>query len=133
MKKLTLLQFAFVGLLVVTSPQVHAGSAVAIEPHHGRMATAYGGPVLREQQRALANARSLYGEGVRLLASTDEPGYCAVGTAQKGIRVVIAVSLGKRSSAEARKNVLAQLAKAGGVTPKIISRWRDSYERTASN
>ena len=133
MEKLTLLQFAFIGLLIVTAPHVHAGSAVAIEPHHGRMATAYGGPVLREQQRALANARSLYGSGVKLLASTDEPGYCVVGTAQKGDRVVVAVSLAQKSAAAAKTNVLAELAKAGGVTPRIISLWHDSYEPTAAN
>jgi len=118
MKKLTLLQFAFIGLLAVTAPHVHAGSAVAFEPYHVRMATAYGGPVLREQKRALANARSLYGPGVKLLASTDEPGYGVVGTAQKGDRVVVAVSLGQKSAAAAKNYVLAELAKAGGCHTK---------------
>ena len=70
--------------------------------------------------------------GVKLLAYTDGVGYCAIGPRKKGSHVVIAVSLANRSSAEARNNVLAQLAKAGGVTPKIMARWRDSSARTAS-
>jgi hypothetical protein len=133
MKTNALILFALLGWMAVCIQRANAGSAVAIEPHHGRMATAYGGAVLREQQRALANARRLYGPGVKLLASTDEPGYCVVGTAQKGDRVVISVSLAQKSAAAAKTNVLAELAKAGGVTPRIISLWHDSYEPTASN
>ena len=84
MDKLTLLEFAFIGLLAATPPHVHAGSAVAIEPHHGRMATAYGGPVLREQQRALANARSLYGSGVNSWSPRMNQAIVSSGPRRKG-------------------------------------------------
>ena len=133
MKKTMLFPFAFVALMGFSISSAKAGSAVAIEPIHGKMVNSYGEPRAIAIQRAMAGARRRYGAGVKLLAYTDGVGYCAIGTAQKGSHVVIAVSLAKRSSAEARNNVLAQLAKAGGVTPRIISLWHDSYEPAAAN
>jgi hypothetical protein len=39
--------------MAIDIQRVNAGSAVAIEPHHGNLTTAYGGPVAREKQLAL--------------------------------------------------------------------------------
>ena len=45
----------------MTLQSVNAGSAVAMEPRHGNLATAYGGPMQREAERALAEGRRRYG------------------------------------------------------------------------
>jgi len=123
-----------ISLATMAFQSANAGSAVAMEPRHGNMATAYGGPVSREEQRALANGRRLYGSNVRIIAATDVAGYCAVGVAARvGSTVIVGVALGQKSTNDAKAIVFAQLRKAGGVKPKIISIWHDSSRSTASN
>jgi len=59
----------------------HAGSAVAMERHHGNLATAYGGPVEREKQRALDEARRRYGADVRIIAVARRGNSSVIGVA----------------------------------------------------
>ena len=73
MKTITLLLLALIGLTAMAIQNANAGAAVATDTL-GNMATAYGGPVQREKQRALAEASRRYGPNVRILASTDIPG-----------------------------------------------------------
>ena len=124
MKRSASIRFVLFGLMAIGIQRVNAGSAVAIEPHHGNLATAFGGPVAREKQRALLQARQLYGSDVKLFAASDVVGYGAVGVAGHGKKALIAAALGRKSAAEAQSVVLSQLTKAGGTNPKVISRWR---------
>jgi hypothetical protein len=103
----------------------NAGSAVAFEPRSGKMVNSTGHPEHVAIQRAMAGARHLYGPNVRILAATDVTGYCAVGVASRvGKTVIVGAALGRPSAADARDIVLDQLYRAGGIKPKIISRWR---------
>ena len=124
---------AFLALIAVGIQRANAGSAVAIEPHHGNLTTAYGGPVLREEQRALRHARQLYGKNVKLFAASDVSGYGAVGVAGHGNKALVAAALGRKSAAEAQSIVLSQLVKAGGTNARIITSWHDTPVRIASN
>jgi hypothetical protein len=100
---------------------VHAGSAVAIQNNHANLATAYGGPVEREKVRALANARRLYGDDVRILASSDVAGYGAIAVARhpNGHGSIIGVALGMRSPTEADTLAIKRCLKAGGLHPQV--------------
>jgi hypothetical protein len=120
-------------LFVFGLTNANTGSAVAIEPHHGNLTTAYGGPVLREEQRALRHARQLYGKNVKLFAASDVSGYGAVGVAGHGNKALVAAALGRKSAAEAQSIVLSQLVKAGGTNARIITSWHDTSVRIASN
>ena len=102
----------------------NAGSAVAIEPRHGKMVNSYGKPEAIAIDRAMAGARHLYGSNVKLLAATNVTGYCAVGVATHGDKALVATALGRKSKREAQALVLDELAKAGGTTPKIIAQWK---------
>ena len=119
MKRSTLFRFVLLGLMALVSHGANAGSAVAMEPRHGNLATAYGGPMQREQQRALAQARRLYGANVRIVASTDIAGYGAIAVARFGDRAIIGVALGKRSATEAYTIAIEQCLKAGGTHPQV--------------
>lgn len=119
MKRSTLFRLVLLGLMALASHNAYAGSAVAMEPRHGNLATAYGGPMQREEQRALAQARRLYGANVRIVASTDISGYGAIAVARFGKRAIIGVALGKRSANEADTIAIEQCLKAGGTHPEV--------------
>lgn len=114
-----LLALAGFGALAVQS--VDAGSAVAMEPRHGNLATAYGGPMQREEERALAEGRRRYGPDVRIIAASDVTGYGAIAVARFGKRAIIGVALGQRSAAEAYTRAIEHCLRAGGTNPKV--RW----------
>lgn len=119
MKKITVFLFIF-GL--VSFHNAIAGSAVALGPHN-QLATAYGGPVEREMQRALDVAHRKYGANVRIIAATDVTGYgaIAVATHPNGYGSIIGVSLGNRSTTEADTLAIQHCLRAGGTNPKV--RW----------
>ena len=71
---LALILVGFMGFSFLTCEHADAGSAVALAAHN-QLATAYGGSIQREEQRALADALRRYGPPVRLLAATDVTGY----------------------------------------------------------
>jgi len=106
---------------VLLIQNAHAGSAVAMETHHGRLATAYGGPIEREKERALNTARRLYGKDVRIIAATDVTGYGAIAIARWRDRFVVGVALGMRSATEANTVAIKKCLKAGGIDPQV--RW----------
>jgi hypothetical protein len=121
MKRSALLRLALVSTAVAAIQNANAGSAVAIGPHN-QLATAYGGPVEREKQRALETARRRYGADVKILAASDVTGYGAIAVARHpNGNWVIGVALGRRSATEADSLALNQCLKVGGVNPKI--RW----------
>jgi hypothetical protein len=125
MKNAALLLLTVLGLTVSSMHNAKAGSAVAFEPHSGKMVNSSGHPEQIAIQKAMAEARHLYGPNVRILAATDVTGYCAVGVAGRvGKTAIVGVALGQKSAADAQAIVLDQLYKAGGIKPKIISRWR---------
>ena len=105
----------------MTYQSVDAGSAVAMEPRHGNLATAYGGPMQREEERALAEGRRRYGPDVRIIAASDVTGYGAIAVARFGKRIIVGVALGKRSAAEADTLAIEHCLNAGGTNPKV--RW----------
>jgi len=100
---------------------VRAGSAVANDGF-GHLATAYGGPKRREEQRALAEALRKYGRGdFRIIAATDVTGFGAIAVARHpdGYRTIIGVSLGKRSATEADTLAIEKCLRAGGKNPQV--------------
>jgi selenophosphate synthase len=124
MKRSSLFSFALLVLVGVLIQNVNAGSAVAMERQHGNLATAYGGPVEREKQRALDEARRRYGADVRIIAATDVTGYGTIVVARLGNRAIIGVALGKRSAAEAATLAVEHCLKAGGTDPLVRWAWR---------
>jgi hypothetical protein len=105
--------------LLLALQSANAGSAVALAPHN-QLATAYGGPVAREKQRALDEARRKYGANARILAATDTTGYGAIAVARHpNGNWVIGVSLGKRSATEASTLAIEHCLKAGGRNPQV--------------
>lgn len=120
MKRRILFCFVLLGLTALALQKANAGSAVAIGPHH-QLATAYGGPVEREKQRALDEARRKYGANVRILAASNVTGYGAIAVARhpNGYGWIIGVSLGNRSATEADTLAIEHCLKAGGVNPQV--------------
>ena len=110
-----------VAISVAGTPHAQAGSAVAMERYHGNLATAYGGPMEREKQRALTNARRLYGPDVRIIAASDVRGFGAIAVAwnPSGHGSIIGISLGKRSATEAYTSAIEKCVKAGGLKPQV--------------
>jgi hypothetical protein len=108
-------------MTAVTIETGHAGSAVAVQRNHSNLATAYGGPVEREKERALDLARRKYGPDVKLLAWSDTTGYGAIAVARhpNGYGTIIGVSLGKRSATEADTLAIEKCLKAGGKNPQV--------------
>ena len=133
MKKLTLLQFAFIGLLAVTAPHVNAGSAVAFEPYHVRMASAYGGPILRESSELSRTLAGFTGQVSNSWLPRMNQAIVPSGPRRKGTGWLLLFLLPRNPQPRRKTMFLAELAKAGGVTPRIISLWHDSYEATAAN
>jgi hypothetical protein len=122
MKRRALFQLALIGLIVIALENANAGSAVAWDGHKN-LSTAYGGPVEREKARALETARRKGWANVRIIASTDIPGYGAIAVARhpSGYGSLIGVSLGKRSATEAYVMAVDHCRKAGGTNPRV--RW----------
>jgi hypothetical protein len=120
MKKNALFGFTLIGLAIVALQNINAGSAVATDDR-GNLATAYGGPVEREKQRALETARLRYRTNFRILASSDQIGYGAIAVAllPNGHASVIGVALGKRSATEANTMAIDHCLEGGGVNPKV--------------
>jgi hypothetical protein len=120
MKRSAIFRFILLGFLAVAFQSVNAGSAVVLGPHN-QLATAYGGPVRIEEQRALAEARRKYGNNVRILASSDVTGYGAIAVARhpNGYGWIIGVSLGNRSATQADALAIDHCRKAGGVNPQV--------------
>jgi hypothetical protein len=120
MKRSAMFWLILLGLTGMAMQNANAGSAVALGPHN-QLATAYGGPVAREKQRALAEARRRYGTDVRILAATDVAGYGAIAVARhpNGRGSIIGVALGKRSAAEAAALAIKHCVTAGGTDPKV--------------
>lgn len=119
MKRTVLFGLALLAMSVGAVQNANAGAAVALGPHN-QLATAYGGPMKREEQRALAEARRRYGPNVRLLAATDLTGYGAIAAARHpNGNWVIGVSLGNRSATEADALAIDHCLKAGGRNPQV--------------
>ena len=119
MKRSPLLLFISLGFVTVALHKADAGSAVALAAHN-QLATAYGGSIQREEQRALADALRRYGPPVRVLAATDVTGYGAIAVARHpNGNWVIGVSLGKRSATEAYTLAVDHCLKAGGTHPEV--------------
>ena len=87
----------------------------------GHLTAAYGGPVEREKERALEDARRRYGANFRILASTDATGYCAIAVSlhPNGYGSIIGVSLGNRSATEAYTLAVDHCLKTGGTHPEV--------------
>ena len=119
MKRTVFFGLALLAMSIGAMQNANAGSAVAMEPRHCNLATAYGGPVEREKARALNNARRLYGNDVRIIAATDVTGYGAIAVGRWRDRFVVGVVLGKRSATEADTLAIARCLKAGGRNPQV--------------
>ena len=121
MKTRMLFPLALVFFVALASENANAGAAVAIG-EHDQLAAAYGGPIKREEQRALAQARRKYGPNkVRLLAATDVTGYGAIAVARRPGGWLVGIALGRRSATEADTLAIEQCRKAGGIKPRV--RW----------
>jgi hypothetical protein len=127
MKRSVIFRFALVALAGVLIQDAGAGSAVAFTSN-GQLAAAYGGPVQREKERALAEAQRRNGADVRIVAATDVTGYGAIAVARhpNGIGSVIGIALGRRSQAEAAALAIKQCLKRGGTDPKVKTEFFDS-------
>ena len=125
MKKNALFRFALIGLVGVAIHNAHAGSAVAWDGN-GHFSTAYGGPVEREKQRALATAHRNGWTTAKIIAATDSPGYGAIAVAlhPNGYGSVNGIAIGRRSATEADAAAIKLCLKAGGTNPKIRWAWR---------
>jgi hypothetical protein len=106
-------------IVFLAAESANAGAAVAISGD-AQLATAYGGPMKREERRALAEARRKYGGNVRLLAASDVTGYGAIAVArQPGGGWIVGVALGRRSATEADTLAIKQCLKGGGIKPQV--------------
>lgn len=79
----TLILVGLMGFSFLTCEHADARSAVVLAPDN-QPATACSGPIQREEQRALAEARRRYSPNVTLLAATDVTGYGAIAVARCG-------------------------------------------------
>jgi hypothetical protein len=124
MKRNIITGVALACVVSALAPDAKAGSAVAWDGHGG-LATAYGGPVQREKQRALEVARRKYGPNVRILAATDVTGYGAIAVARhpNGYGSIIGAALGSRSATEADALAIKRCLEAGGTNPRIKWGW----------
>jgi len=124
MKKTILFRLALLAFGTVALCSAHGGSAVAIAPHN-QMVTSYGHTREIAKQRALEEARRKYGDNVRILASSDVTGYCAIAKARhpKG-NWVIGVSLGNPSATQANTLAMKWCVQAGGKNPRVIRGFR---------
>ena len=126
MKKSALFRLVLLSMTVVAIQRASAASAVAIDPH-GHVTRAYGVMFTAEEakQNALELAHKLGYKGARILASSRNYGYCAIALAYRknDRRVLIGVSLGHRSQAEADRIAISQCVKEGGYEPRVYARF----------
>jgi hypothetical protein len=134
MKKSALFLLAAGLFATATLNTANAGSAVVLAPHN-QMVTSYGHPVEVAKQRALELARRKFGSNVRIWGATDTLGYSAIAKARhpNGYGWIVAAALGKSSAREATTLAIEHCRSLGGTNPKIIYRWHDFSQRTASN
>jgi hypothetical protein len=127
MKRSALVRLALLCLASVLIQNANAGSAVATDGR-GHLAAAYGGPVQKEKQRAIDEARRRYGANVRILVATDVTGYGAIAVARhpNGIGSVIGVALGARSQTEADTLAIKRCLKAHGTDPQVKTEFFDT-------
>ena len=99
-----------------------AGSAVAMSSN-GHLVYSAGWPEAKARKRAVGICQLHGGVNVRVLASTDLVGECAIAIARKGSGKgwLIGISLGRRSATEAQSRAIERCREAGGIDPKI--RW----------
>jgi hypothetical protein len=127
MKTNALLALALLTAAGLLTGRAEAASAVAIDDH-GHLVHSKGQPTREIAiEHVVDGARQLYGPhaNVRLIASSDVTGYCAIAVASKvnGHGYLVGVSLAKRSQAEADNMAITHCLKAGGVDPKVKWRW----------
>jgi hypothetical protein len=124
MKKAILFRLVLLGFGTFALQSAHAGSAVALAPHN-QMVTSYGHTREVAKQRALEEARRKYGDDVRILASSDVTGYCAIAKARHpNGNWVIGVSLGNPSATQATALAMKLCVQAGGKNPTVIRGFR---------
>ena len=117
MKKKILCGLLLAGLLVQC---VRGGSAVAVGSH-GPLVYSAGWPEAKARERAVHICQLHGGVNVRVLASTDLVGECAIAVARKGRGKgrLIGIALGHRSATEAQARAIEQCRKAGGIDPVV--------------
>jgi hypothetical protein len=122
MKKITLFILMF---LIASFQDANAGSAVAWDGQ-GHFSTAYGGPAVREKQRALETARRKGWRTSKIIAATDINGYgaIAIGRHPNGYGSIDGVVIGKRSATEANTLAIEYCRKAGGTHPQVRWAWK---------
>jgi hypothetical protein len=126
MKRNAFLALAFLTAAGLSAGRADAASAVAMDDH-GHLVHSKG---QRTREIAIYNAlegaRQLYGAdaNVRLIASSDVTGYCAIAVAgnPKG-GWLVAAALGQRTQTEADSLATGQCIKGGGVNPQVRWRW----------
>lgn len=125
MAKSRLFAFMALGIAFLALHNANAGSAVALAPHN-QLFTSFGHPREIAKARALEAARSKCGDNVRIIASTDLTGFCAIAMARhpNGYGWIIGVALGRRSATEADTLAIEECIKAGGTKPQIRSGFR---------
>jgi len=124
MKMTILFRLALLGFATVTLYSANAASAVALGPDN-QMVASYGHTREIAKQRALDQARRQYGDNVRILASSDVTGYCAIAKARHpNGNWIIGVSLGNASATQADTLAMELCLKAGGRHPQVISGFR---------
>ena len=127
MKRSATFRLVLAGLAVLAVQNTHAASAVAIDPH-GRTTRAYGVMFTEgeAQQRALELAENHGWKPARILASTSQYGYCAIALCYRvaDSRLLLGVSLGNRSQADADRRAIESCLKAGGYEPRVYARFK---------
>ena len=126
MKRNALLVLAILTAAGLSAGRADAASAVAMDDH-GHLVHSKG---QRTREIAIYNtlegARQLYGAdaNVKLIASSDVTGYCAIAVAgnPKG-GWLVAAALGQRTQTEADSLATGQCIKGGGVNPQVRWRW----------
>ena len=105
------MRLVLIGLVGVAIHNAHAGSAVAWDDN-GHFSTAYGGPVQREKQRALASVHHNGWTTAKIIAATDSPGYGAIAIAlhPNGYGSVNGIAIGRRSATEAEALAIKECA-----------------------
>ena len=117
MEKKILCGLLVAGLLVQC---VRGGSAAAVGSH-GPLVYSSGWPEAKARKRAVDICRLRGGLKVRVLASTDVFGECAIAVARKGRcrGSLIGIALGRRSATEAQARAIEECRKAGGIDPMV--------------
>jgi hypothetical protein len=125
MKRTALFRLALIALVGIAIRHANGGSAVALAPHN-KFVTSYGHTREIAKQKALDLARRKYGNDVRIVASSDVTGYCAIAIARhpNGYGWIIGISLGNPSATQADALAIEHCVKAGGLKPRVASAFR---------